>query len=59
MDTAAFLRHLESQPAYNGQVAHIEHIVSSEASYAELDAPLVGVLPDYLTGHCLAVLDTH
>ena len=48
MDITAFLNHLESQPTYNGQIAHIEHIPSREASYAELDEPRVAELQDCL-----------
>ena len=46
MDITAFLHHLESQPAYDGQVAHVEHIPLREASYAELDEPLADGLAD-------------
>jgi len=59
MDTAAFLHHLESQPAYNGQIAHIEHIPSREASYAGLDEPLAGELEECLRKHGLSSLYVH
>ena len=48
MDTIAFLHDLEAQPAYAGQVAHIEHIPPREANYAELDKPLSSELQDCL-----------
>lgn len=59
MDITAFLNHLESQPTYNGQIAHIEHIPSREASYAELDEPLAAELQDCLTKHGLSPLYVH
>jgi DEAD/DEAH box helicase domain-containing protein len=59
MDTTAFLKHLESQPTYHGQVAHIEHVFSREASYGDLDEPLAGELQDCLTRHGLASLYVH
>jgi len=59
MDTAAFLQHLESQPGYDGQIAHIEHIHSFEASYGELDEPLEAELQDCLTRHGLSPLYVH
>jgi len=59
MDTTAFLHQLESQPVYNGQIAHIEHIPSREASYAGLDEPLEGELEDCLRKHGLASLYVH
>ncbi len=59
MDITAFLNHLESQPTYNGQIAHIERIPSREASYAELDEPLVRELQDCLNEHGLSSLYAH
>jgi DEAD/DEAH box helicase domain-containing protein len=59
MDTTAFLEHLESQPAYNGQIAHIEHIPPRDASYAELDEPLAGELQECLNEHGLSCLYVH
>ncbi len=59
MDTAAFLRYLESQPAYDGQIAHIEHISYREASYAGLDEPLAGELQGCLDEHGLSPLYLH
>jgi len=59
MDITAFLNHLESQPTYNGQIAHIEHIPSREASYAELDEPLETELQDCLNEHGLSPLYVH
>jgi len=59
MDTTAFLHHLESQPAYAGQIAHIEHIPPREATYSELDRPLCGELQDCLEEHGLMPLYSH
>jgi DEAD/DEAH box helicase domain-containing protein len=59
MDITAFLNHLESQPTYSSQIAHIEHIPSRKASYAELDEPLVGALQDCLNEHGLSSLYVH
>ncbi|MFC1902952.1 DEAD/DEAH box helicase [Chloroflexota bacterium] len=59
MDTSAFLHHITAQPTYSGQIAHIEHIPPREASYAELDNPLVNSLQDCLSEHGLLPLYTH
>ena len=59
MDITAVLNHLESQPTYNGQIAHVEHIPYREASYAELDELLVGELQDCLNEHGLSPLYRH
>jgi len=59
MDTSVFLHYLTGQPTYNNQVAHIEHILPREASYAQLDKPLVSSLQDCLNEHGLMPLYTH
>jgi DEAD/DEAH box helicase domain-containing protein len=59
MDITAFLNHLESQPTYNGQMAHIEHIPYREASCAELDEPLAGELQGCLNEQGLSPLYRH
>ena len=59
MDTLAFLRHLETQPTYAGQIAHVEHIPSREATYTELDKPLSCELQDCLSKHGLLPLYAH
>jgi len=59
MDTAAFLRYLQAQPAYDGQIAHTEHIPPRQASYADLDKPLTEELQDCLVVHGLSPLYTH
>jgi len=59
MDTSVFLRYLTGQPTYSNQVAHIEHILPREASYAKLDKPLVNSLQDCLNEHGLIPLYTH
>jgi len=59
MDTSGFLQYLTIQPSYRGQIVHIEHIPAREASYAELDKPLVSELQDCLNEHGLLPLYTH
>jgi len=59
MNASAFLSHLTAQPAYNNQIAHIEHILPHDANYAELDKPLVKNLQDCLNEHRLLPLYTH
>ncbi|MFC1950629.1 DEAD/DEAH box helicase [Chloroflexota bacterium] len=59
MDTSAFLHYLTTQPSYNGQIAHIEHIPPRDANRAELDQPLVSSLQDCLNKHGLLPLYTH
>ena len=59
MNTSAFLHNLTAQPTYNGQMAHIEHIPLRDASYAELDKPLISSLQDCLNEHRLLPLYTH
>ncbi len=59
MDTSAFLGYLTAQPTYSGQIAHIEHIPSRQANYAELDEPLEDNLENCLNEHGLLPLYTH
>jgi len=59
VDTLAFLQHLQSQPTYAGQIAHVEHIPPRQAAYAELDQPLPAELQDCLHRHHLLPLYTH
>ncbi len=59
MDTLAFLHHLQAQPAYADQIAHIEHIPPRQAAPAELDKPLADELQDCLSKHGLLPLYTH
>ncbi len=59
MDTLAFLHHLQSQPTYAGQVAHVEHISPHRAEYAELDRPLAPELLARLKGQGLFPLYAH
>jgi len=58
-DYTTFLHYLTSQPAYSGQIAHIEHIPSRDASYADLGEPLDSSLHDCLEQHGLLPLYTH
>ncbi len=59
MDTLAFLNHLRAQPGYAGQIAHIEHIPSRQATCAELDEPLPPELQGCLGKRGLLPLYTH
>lgn len=59
VDTLAFLHHLQSQPTYAGQVAHVEHISPHRAEYAELDRPLAPELLARLKGQGLFPLYAH
>ena len=59
MDTSAFLRQLTTQPTYSGQIAHIEHMLPCNASWAELDKPLDDRLQECLDKHGLLPLYTH
>lgn len=59
MDTAAFLKHLEAQPDYEGQMVHIEHIPFREAKYGTLDEPLEDSLQDCLVQHDITCLYSH
>ncbi|MFH1646851.1 MAG: DEAD/DEAH box helicase, partial [Chloroflexota bacterium] len=59
MDNAAFLDHLRTRPAYDGQVAHIERLPSRPARYGEMDEPLVPRLRDCLEAHGLSRLYSH
>ena len=59
MNASAFLHHLSAQPAYLGQMAHIEHIPPRDPSHAELDSPLAKELQDCLNEHGLFPLYTH
>jgi len=59
VDTLAFLHHLNTQPTYSGQIAHIEHIPPREANCAQLDRPLLSNLKDCLKKHSLLPLYTH
>jgi DEAD/DEAH box helicase domain-containing protein len=40
MDTAAFVKQIEKQPGYKGQVAHVERLPARKARYGSLDYPL-------------------
>jgi len=59
MDTSAFVHALLAQPAYRGQIVHIEHIPHREAEYGELEQPLEESLRHYLGEHKLLPLYTH
>ncbi|MFC1936941.1 DEAD/DEAH box helicase [Chloroflexota bacterium] len=59
MDSTAFLHHLRSQPFYNDQVVHVEHIQFRDASYGDLDEPLSNSLQDCLATNGLLPLYSH
>ena len=59
MEITAFLNHIRSQPSYDGQIAHIEHIPPRRADYAELDEPLEPELQNILDEHGLSHLYSH
>jgi len=59
MDTSAFLRYIQTQQTYSGQIAHIERIPSREADYAGLDEPLPEKLRECLERQGLSSPYTH
>jgi DEAD/DEAH box helicase domain-containing protein len=59
VDTLSFLHHLQAQPTYAGQIAHVEHIPPRPATYAGLEKPLPSELQDCLSRHRLLPLYTH
>jgi DEAD/DEAH box helicase domain-containing protein len=59
MNTAAFLPHLETLPAYRGQIVHVEHIAPQGAAYGELDEPLQATLQTSLESSSLFPLYRH
>ncbi len=59
MNSSVFLQYLIGQPGYRGQIAHIEHIPRREASYGELDRPVVADLQRRLDQHGLSPLYSH
>jgi len=56
VDTLAFIDYLVAQTNYSSQIAHIEHIPSRDASFAELDSPLETELEESLKKHKLLPL---
>lgn len=59
VDTAGFIHHLTAQPGYCDQVSHVEHIAPRQASYGELERPLVKILQDCLDDNGFLPLYTH
>ena len=59
MDTSAFIDYLIARPGYDSQIAHIEHIPPRDASFAELDNPLVTELENALKENNLFPLYAH
>ncbi|MCJ7605506.1 MAG: DEAD/DEAH box helicase, partial [Dehalococcoidales bacterium] len=59
MEIQAFLNHIRSQPGYEGQIEHIEHIAPRRASYGELDEPLSDILESCLRDAALWPLYSH
>ncbi|MFH0768756.1 MAG: DEAD/DEAH box helicase, partial [Chloroflexota bacterium] len=59
MDTSAFLHYLTTQPTYDNQIVHIEHIPPRHAASAELSEPLLDSLQNCLKEHGIISLYTH
>jgi DEAD/DEAH box helicase domain-containing protein len=59
LDTAGFIHHLTSLPAYKDQLVHIEKIAPLQAVCTELERPLVKPLEDCLDDNGLLPLYTH
>src|SRR4030042_136013 len=59
MEIQAFLNHIRSQPVYENQIAHIEHIAPRRAIHGRLDEPLAPALQDCLDGAGLSLLYAH
>ncbi len=59
MDTSAFLHYLTTQPTYDNQIVHIEHIPPRRAASAELGEPLLDSLQNCLKEHGILSLYTH
>ncbi len=59
MEIQAFLNQIRSNPGYQDQIAHIEHIAPRHASYGALDTPLEPALQDCLEAHGLWPLYAH
>ncbi len=59
MNTAAFLPHLKSLPAYRDQIVHVEHIPPREAAHGELKQPLHTALEASLESNRLLPLYSH
>ncbi len=59
MDTSEFIKYLQSQSTYSGQIAHIEHIQPREALTADLDKPISTALQARLDKKGVTSLYTH
>ncbi len=59
MDTLAFLHHLQAQPTFAGQIAHVEHIHARRAEHGDLERPLAPELLERLQSQGLFPLYTH
>jgi DEAD/DEAH box helicase domain-containing protein len=59
MEIQAFLNQIRSDPGYQDQIAHIEHIAPRRAASGELDEPLEPALRDCLESHGLWPLYKH
>ena len=59
MNTSAFLNYLQSQDAYENQIAHVEHIQPRGAEYGLLNEPLSATLEGCLAKQGISSLYTH
>jgi DEAD/DEAH box helicase domain-containing protein len=59
LDTLAFLNHLQSQPTFDGQITHVEHIRARRAEHVDLERPLTPELLNRLQAQGLFPLYTH
>jgi len=59
MDTSAFLQQIISQPGYDGQIVHIEHIAPRRATHGELEESLTPALHESLKQRGLLPLYRH
>ncbi|NLX54653.1 MAG: DEAD/DEAH box helicase [Planctomycetaceae bacterium] len=59
MDVASFLREIESQPGYAGQLVHVEHLEERAGRYAEPGRPLPDELRHLLAASGIQQLYVH
>jgi DEAD/DEAH box helicase domain-containing protein len=59
MTPADFLRYLQEQPSYRGQIVHVQHIPARAARYAQLDRLLSASLADALRSAGVERFYTH
>jgi len=59
MDPSRFVKYLQKQPFYRGQIAHVEHIPPRQARYGQLSRPLPPPLQGALARLGIERLYTH